>query len=256
MRRDRQLSLARFVATSVCALIVASARLSAQTAAAPAAPTGPLSGSVGAGLAFTSGNTSTSNVNVSGDITYDSKTKNVLKSDALYLRGKTDDQVVVDRLSFNVRDQYSLSPRTFVYGQLQYLRDTFKAIDYLVSPNGGVGVKLVDAPLTTLAVDAGVGPLWEKNPGLPRQTSGAVTSSEHLLRKLSDHASITQQLSGLWKASDFGDAIYAFGATLAAGLTSRSQVHIELLDTYDRKPPTIQTRKNDVATVFSVGYKF
>jgi hypothetical protein len=32
-----------------------------------------------------------------------------------------------------------------------------------------------------------------------------VTGSEHLVKKLSDTASSTQQMTGLWKMSDVGD---------------------------------------------------
>jgi hypothetical protein len=40
-------------------------------------------------------------------------------------------------------------------------------------------------------------------------------------------------------------------------VTSKSQVKIELLDSYKAKPPTAATatKGNDVAIVFSIGYK-
>jgi putative salt-induced outer membrane protein YdiY len=235
----------------VLLFVLTSARAGAQTPP----PAGPWTGSAGAGVAFTSGNTDTSNVNFGYDLTYDPKTKNVVKSDALYLRAKKDDELTVHRLGFNARDQYQLTSRAFTYGQLQYLHDTFKAIDYLVAPTAGLGYKLVDAASTALAVDGGLGGVWEKNPGFDVKSSGAVTASEHLVQKLSDTASVSQQLAGLWKTADFGDALYTFGTTLAATLTSKSQVKIDLLDSYKAKPPTAATKSNDVAIVFSIGYK-
>lgn len=105
-------------------------------------------------------------------------------------------------------------------------------------------------------MDGGLGAVWEKNPGLDLEASGAVTGSEHLTKKLSDAASVTQQIAGLWKMADLGDALYTFGTTLIASLTSKSQVKIELLDTYKGKPPTAATKHNDVAIVLSIGYKF
>jgi putative salt-induced outer membrane protein YdiY len=179
----------------------------------------------------------------------------VVKSDLLFLRGKKGEDLTVNRLGFNARDQYQLTSRTFAYGQLQYLHDTFKDIDYLVAPTAGVGYKLVDVPSTALTVDGGLGGVWEKNPGFDSKKSGAVTASEHLVHKLSDTANVSQQLVGLWKTSDFGDALYTFGATLAANLTSKSQVKIDLLDSYKAKPPTAAVKSNDVAIVFSIGYK-
>jgi putative salt-induced outer membrane protein YdiY len=246
----------RSVVLSCCALALTCARASAQPAAAPPAPAGPWIGSAGAGLAITSGNSDTSNINASYDVTYDPKTNNVVKSDALYLRGKSAGNLTVNRLGFDARDQYQLTGRTFVYGQFQFLRDTFKEIDYLVSPTVGIGYKLIDAPETKLAVDAGVGGVWEKDPGLGVQTSGAITAGEHFTQKLSEVATFTQQVTGLWKTSDTSDALYTFGAALAATLTAKSQVRVEVLDTYKGKPPSPAIKKNDIATVFSIGYKF
>jgi putative salt-induced outer membrane protein len=225
------------------------ARAGAQT------PAVPLTGSAGAGLAFTAGNTETATFNAGCDLTYDPKTKNVVKADALFLRERTDGALTVNRLGFSARDQYQLGPRAFMFGQVQYLHDQFKAIDYLVAPTAGIGYKIVDAPKTTLDVDSGLGAVWEKNPGFDTRASGAVTAGEHLERKLSDTASVTERIAGLWKMSDASDALYTFGTALAARLTSRSQVKIELLDTYKAKPPTTAIKKNDIAIVFSIGYK-
>jgi putative salt-induced outer membrane protein len=236
-------------------LVALSAGRAGAQAAPPAAPSGPWTGSLGGGVAVTSGNTDTSTVNASYDITYDPKTRNVVKSDALYLKGKKDGELTVNRLGFNVRDQYSLGPRAFTFGQLQYLRDTFKAIDYLVAPTAGLGYKVIDSPRTAFTIDGGVGGVWEKNPAVEVRTSGAVSAGERITHKLSDTATIVEQLTGLWKMSDAGDALYTFGIGLVATVTARSQLKVELLDTYKAKPPTAATKKNDVAIIFSIGYK-
>jgi putative salt-induced outer membrane protein YdiY len=247
----------RFQSSALAFLLIALAagRADAQAVPAPAPPAGPWTGSIGGGVALTSGNTDTSTVNVVYDVTYDPKTKNVVKSDALYLRGKKDGELTVNRLGFNIRDQYNLGPRVYTFGQLQYLRDTFKAIDYLIAPTGGLGYKVIDTPRTAFTVDGGVGGVWEKNPGLDVKTSGAVTAAERLMQKLSDTANLVEQLSGLWKTSDAGDALYTFGIGLVATVTAKSQLKVELLDTYKGKPPTAATQKNDIAIIFSITYK-
>jgi len=51
-----------------------------------------------AGLALTSGNTDTSTVNAAYDLIYDPQTRNVVKSDALLIRGKTAGEVTASRL--------------------------------------------------------------------------------------------------------------------------------------------------------------
>ncbi len=252
----RDVMTPRIAVFSFLVLAVTCVCAEAQAPPAPPAPAGPWTGTIGAGLALTGGNTDTSTVNVSYDVTYDPKTKNVVKSDALFLRGKTDGALTIDRLGFNVRDQYNLTSRMFTYGQLQYLRDTFKAIDFLIAPTAGLGYKVIDSPQTAITVDGGVGGVWEKNPALAVKTSGALTASQRLTQKLSDTAGFVEQVSGLWKTTDLGDALYTFGAGLAAAVTSKTQLKIELLDTYKSKPPSATIKSNDVALIFSIGYKF
>lgn len=66
----------------------------------------------GVGLALTSGNTDTSNVNASYEVTYDPQTRNVVKSDGLAIRGKTNNEISADRVGLNARDEYKVNART------------------------------------------------------------------------------------------------------------------------------------------------
>ena len=86
-----------------------------------------------AGLALTSGNTDTSTVNAAYDLVYDPPSKNLIKSDALLIRGKTEGDLTASRFGVNVRDEYQLTTRAYVFGQNQYLHDKFK--------NGEIGHK-------------------------------------------------------------------------------------------------------------------
>lgn len=136
------------------------------------------------------------------------------------------------------------------------MRDTFKSIDYLVSPTVGAGYKVVDDAKATFTVDSGLGLIWEKNPGRDVRTSGAVTAGENLLFKFSDTASFTHSVGALWVMDDFGDALYTFKAGVTAALTTRSQLKVELVDSYKTRPPDALTQKNDVALVTAIVYKF
>ncbi len=97
---------------------------------------------------------------------------------------------------------------------------------------------------------------WEKNPGLDVQTSATIIAGDQLTWKVSPNATITQGFSALWDADDFGDALYTFGAGLAAGLVRQLELKIELLDTYSAKPPNPTVKKNDVAFLTSIVVKF
>jgi putative salt-induced outer membrane protein YdiY len=208
-----------------------------------------------AGLALTSGNTDTSTVNMAYDLVYDPQTKNIIKSDALYIHGTSEGELTASRLGFNVRDEYKLKPRVFLFAQNQYLRDEFKNIDWLLAPGGGIGVKLFDSMQTRLSVDGGLAGVWEKNSGFDVRTSGAVTASEKLTQTLTATTTITQSVSALWKTKDWNDSLYTFGAGIAASISTRTQLKVEVLDVFKNLPPTPDIEKNDVAVLMSIVYK-
>ncbi len=225
-------------------------------APAPAEPPKTWTGTAGVGVSITSGNSDTMNYNVAFDLTRTPKARNVMKWMGLYLRGEQNQAVVVNRISLGYRDEYTLSGRTFLFGQVDYLRDTFKLIDHLVAPTGGVGFKVVDTEDTKFSVGGGGGTVSEKNPGADLRTSTALTAGETLAVQLTPTASIKHATTGLWKASDLGDGLYTASVGLATRISERLQLSIDLLDTFKNRPPTAATRKNDVAFVTAVTAKF
>ena len=258
------LSICRTV-TAALALIVAIAPDSAAQTPPPPAPAQPAApapppplwtGSAGFGLSLNRGNTATTNVNLTAEATRDPKTDSVWKMKALYMRGETNGALAVDRLLLEARNERNLTARVYVFGQLQFLEDQFKDIDYLVAPSGGIGYKLIATPATTFNVDGGFGVKWEKNPGFERRTDPVFTASDKFEHKLSATATLTQAFTALWKADDFGDALYAFTAGATAALTARTQLKVELLDTYSTRPPNPEVKSNDVALLTAVVYKF
>jgi putative salt-induced outer membrane protein YdiY len=224
-------------------------------AQAPEPPPGPWAVAASAGLALTSGNKDTFTANAAYDLTYDPKARNIVKSDGLWLRGETDGELTASRLSLNIRDEYKIGARAFVFAQNLYLRDEFKSIDYLLSPGGGIGYKVVDTMATKFTVDTGVGVVWEKNPGMEVRTSGAVTASEKLTQTLTATTTFTQSIAALWKTADWDDSLYTFGAGVAVAMSTRTQLKAEVLDVYKNLPPTPDIKKNDVAVLMAIVYK-
>ena len=238
------------VAFAVLVLVYAS------TAFAQAPPAEPKIWTINAsaGLALTSGNSDTNTINAAYDLTYDPQRRNVIKSDALMLRGETEGELSANRIGINVRDEYKLTARTYVFGQNQYLRDEFKNIDYLIAPSGGLGYKLFDSDATKLSVDAGLGAVWEKNPLIDVRTSGAVTLGEKFVQTLTATTTLTQTFGGLWKTDDFGDSLITVGAGVGVAISTRTQLKVEVLDTFKNlPPPTVE--KNDVAVLMAIVYK-
>jgi putative salt-induced outer membrane protein YdiY len=242
------------VRTLACsaALLAASSPLLAQPAAAPTPENWTVSAT--AGLALTSGNKDTSTVNMGYETVYDPKTRNLVKSDGLFLRGKTDGELTTDRLGLNGRDEYKLYKRAYAFGQVQYLQDQFKNIDYLFSPAAGLGYRFADSARTKLSADAGLGAVWEKPLLSEVHTSGAVTLGEKLSHQLSATTTLTQSFAALYKTDDFSDSLYTFGAGVAVAVAGHVQLKVELLDTYKHLvvAPTVG---NDVAVIVGLVFK-
>jgi putative salt-induced outer membrane protein YdiY len=234
---------------------LAQAQAPAQPPAAQPAEPPIWTGSFGAGLALTSGNADTSNVNLTAKLTHDPRNPHKLMAEALYLFGSSEGETTVNRTAFSIRDDYSWTSRTSFFGQFRYLRDTFKAIEYLASPTAGIAYKLVDLPRTTFTIDAGFGVVWEGNTDLEGTTSGALTLGESFVHKFNDTSTFTHSAIGLWKTSDFDDALYTLTAGLAAAITQRTQLKVELLELYKSQPP-IGIEKGDLSFITSVVYSF
>jgi putative salt-induced outer membrane protein YdiY len=240
-------------------LLISAALAAAPTLAFAQTPPPPPPGWVGsasAGLALTQGNSDTSTVNAAYELKRDTGGNIVFKSNGLLVRGEAEETLTSDRLSLDGRVERKLSARTSLFGATQYLRDSFKAIDYLVSPTVGVTRLLVKNDRTELGVDAGVGVVWEKNPDLEVQTDGAVTAGQQFTHKLTATTELKEKAAGLWKMDDFDDALYTFGIGLAASITAGTQLKVEFLDTYKARPPLASVKKNDIAVLVSFVYKF
>jgi putative salt-induced outer membrane protein len=256
--KERALRITTLLLSSILTLVAAGPALAQQPCPCPPPPAPPppvWTGSASLGLGLTSGNSETRNFNVAFDVMRDPKTRHVFKAGLLYLWSSDDGDDTANRLAFQAREEYKLSDRAYVYGQGQYLRDPFKAIDYLFASTGGLGYKLADSDTTKFSVDGGAGVTWEKNPGIDTRTYAAITAGEDFSHKLSPTASITEGFHALWKADDFGDALYTFGAGLAATVTTKTAVKVDLLDTVKTKPPA-GTKENDLALIVALAYKF
>lgn len=241
-----------FTLTALLSVVLTGSEVLAQT---PLPPPKIWTMAAGVGVALTSGNTDTSTVNASYEVAYDPHTRNVVKSDGLAIRGETNKETSADRFGLNARDEYRVNDRTYVFAQNQYLRDRFKNIGYLLAPTGGVGYKVVDTQATKLGIDTGVGGVWEKNTGLEVRSSGAITLGEKLAHTLTATTSVTQSYSGLWKTGDFNDSLHIFAAGVAAAMSARTQLKVELLDTYKNQPPLVTIQKNDVAILVAFVFK-
>jgi putative salt-induced outer membrane protein YdiY len=236
--------------------------LSAQTSAlapppAPEEPPPPLwTGSLGAGVSVTSGNTDTSSYNLTFDATRDPKKLWVFKTDGLYLRSEQDGEDTADKTVLHVREERAISERLFVFGDVGYLRDKFKDIDYLVAPQVGAGWKAILPEPMSLIFDAGIGAAFEKNPGLNSTSDAAFNVGEEWIWNFSKRASLTQRIRGLWKFDDTEDAFYHGEIAVAASLTETMELKVAYLVDYDNLPSSPELDKTDTALLATVVLKF
>jgi putative salt-induced outer membrane protein YdiY len=247
-----------------CAVIpkVASAQAPGQPVAqAPADPNAPeepgnWTGSVGGGIALTAGNSDTLTLNLSFDARRDPSTRHVMRWTGLFLRGEQNDEVTANRLALTFREQYALSDRAFIYAQADYLRDTFKAIDYLVAATGGLGFKLVSTERVRFVVNGGAGGVIEDNPGVVRNVSTALTAAEEFHHQITPNASITHSATALWKADDLEDWLGTISIGIATKISERVQLSIDALDVFKNRPPIPSTNRHDLVLVTAVTAKF
>lgn len=247
----------RVLALSLSAVLTAAATARAQApAAAPPPPPPGWTGSIGGGLALTSGNSDTSTVNVGFDVLRDHGTNLLFKSAGLYLRGSNQGTSNVDRSQGEARMDYRLSPRLSAFGLTTFARDKFKAIDYLLAPTGGLSYKVVALERTEWMTDGSVGMVFEKNQGLDVEASGALLAGEKFTHRFTEKTRFTHAAAALWKMNDFEDAFYTVSAGLLTSVAGNFDLKTEFLSTFKNKLTNPLLKKSDQSIVLSVVYKY
>jgi len=237
--------------------LVASTAAAQDTCPCPPPPPPPPSwtGSLGAGLALTGGNSDTESYNLSFNALYDRKQKNLFRADGLYLHADADGEAITNSSSLSLRDEYKVAARVFLFGEVRYYRDTFKDIDYLISPLVGVGVNVINEKETKLSFDVGVGGQIEKDQLQPRTSDGAVSAGQRLRLRISDNARLYEGANALWKMNDFGDALYRFEIGLSASISKRMEMKLGFRDDYKTRPPRTTIKKNDTSILATIVFK-
>lgn len=239
-------------------VVIASAVLPAGTTAAQDAASAPPTwvGSFGAGLAITSGNTNTSNWNVSFKAKRERPNGLILNADGLVIQGKRSGRPSLDNTVLNSRAELRFADKSYVFGQMAYLRDPFKSINYFFAPTAGLSYRFYDTTDGSFSVNASAGASWESNPGKPVTRKPALAFGQRFTRALSKTATLTQGFAGNVVANDVGDGLYSTSVGVAASVTNRTQMKVEVLSTYRTTPPVATIRKSDVSTIMSFVFKF
>ncbi len=215
----------------------------------------PWTSTFGAGLAITSGNTSTRNYNLSFSTKYDPKTRFLLKADALYLFGKLNGAKTIDKATADAREELTVSDRTFTFGEISYQRDPFKQISYSVAPVAGVGYRIFKSARRTLSIDGAAGTLLE-NAGSGRTRSGSLKGGENFEWTISPSSKLTEKITAIWKANDLNDALYHYDTALTTTIAARTEIKLAYNYDYKNRPPNPNVKKGDSAFFAAVVLKF
>ena len=236
------------------ALVVLPVRTLVAQDAAPPRPTWV--GSFGAGLAVTSGNTNTSNWNLSFKAKRERPTGLILNADGLVIRGKKNGRPSLDNTVLNSRVEIRFADKSYVFGQMAYLRDPFKSIEYFFAPTAGLSYRFYNTDDGSFSVNASAGASWESNPGKPVKSKSAVAFGQRFTRALSKTATLTQGFAGNVVANDVGDGLYSTSVGVAASVTNRTQMKVEVLNTYRTTPPLATIERSDLSTLMSFVFTF
>ena len=120
----------------------------------------------------------------------------------------------------------------------------------------GVGWKAVLPEPLSLNFDVGVGGALEKNPGFDSTSNGAFSLGESLEWEISDKASLTQKVDGLWSFDDTDDAFYHGEIALAMSISKRSELRLSYLLDYDNQPTDPELDNLDTALLATLVMKF
>jgi putative salt-induced outer membrane protein len=210
--------------------------------------------SVGGGLSVTGGNTNANSYNLSFSVTHDPRLRNIFKAEGLYLRTDQDGQATADKTAASLRDEYKFG-RAYLFGQLGYLRDPLKDLDYLLSPALGAGYRLLERKSLLLAADASLGAAVERLSDREAKTDLALSAAQRLDWQASPSVKLSQEASGLWKANDFADSYYHFEASLTAAVVKRLELKLAFVDDFKNKPASPGLKKNDTALIVALVFK-
>lgn len=222
----------------------------------PEPPPPPLTGSLGAGLSVTTGNSDTTAFNLAFGLVYDPKTHNLFKADAFWLYSKSEGEATADKAGARIRYEYKFTERIYGFGQVAYLRDRFKNVTYLIAPMAGAGYLVLKQTNLELGLDGSLGGAFEKDSGYDATSSGAFAVGQSFLWKISPAATLTQKASGLWKMDDTSDYFLHFDIGVAATLTKSFEMKISWLVDYKNKPLPATLNSTDTAFIAAILYKF
>jgi putative salt-induced outer membrane protein len=216
---------------------------------------------LGAGASFSSGNSESSSVTLTGEAvraTNDSK----WGIGGRALQSRSEGQTTADNAALGTQYDQNFSDRLFGFGKLDYLRDQPANLDYRASGSVGVGKHVVRAETTTWDVSVGLGYAKDQYAS-PSPVAGQLRDSygraelvlgEESTHKFSQTTSFRQKL-GLFANLQRGSEYRAvFDAGLSVAMTDALSLTAGLTYRYD-SAPTLNLNNSDLLFVTGISVK-
>ena len=215
-------------------LLTVGRSVAAQTPAPPEPPP-RLEGSAQFALLGTTGNTSTNSLGAGGDLQWrpDPWTHSVKIG---FAQNKSDDVLSARSFAALYRASRRMNERLSIYGQYDFLRDTFAGVDQRHIVEGGLSYLAVEHAPHRLRVDGGLGYLYEDGPEEHFDSVTLSIAAEYRV-KLSEGSEFSYEPRFLMTLAD-ADA-WKFGqvAALTARLTSILSLKLSHTIRYSARPP-------------------
>lgn len=242
------------------------ATLASATAAAQTPTDGAWRGSGGAALSLTSGNTSSSSLQLSAEATRaTARDKTSLTASANQARDKTNGLRKTTASKWSLTGQYdrNLSPRQFLFGKLSLESDRLVQLDLRSALAVGIGHKLVDRPGRTVELFGGAGYTSDRY-GTVKTIGGRTASrfsrSSLYLAEASSHqltptVALKQRLELYPGLGGDKTLLAKLTASLTVALNNTLSLNVGLTSNFNSKPPA-GARKNDLGLFTGLNLRF
>ncbi|MEO5735411.1 MAG: DUF481 domain-containing protein [Rubrivivax sp.] len=222
-------------------------------------------GTAGLAAAYTSGNSDTSSVALTGDFAKASTADKIaLGGSYNYARSRANNlrTTTADKWTLQSQYDYNLTQRTYVFGKLGGEGDNLIDLNWRASLAAGAGYKLIDTDQNSLNVFGGVGYSRDRYDSLQtiNGRTGTTFSRSSLLfgeessHQLSDTTSFKQRLEYSPGISGDKAQLVRFTAGLSVNMTRALALTVGLVDTYNSKPG-VGKKENDVSVLTGISYR-
>jgi putative salt-induced outer membrane protein YdiY len=210
-------------------------------------------GSAGAGLTLTRGNSETvvATANIGAEKKWD-KNELSLGADGAY--GEQDDVKNIETVRGFGQYNRLFTERMFGLFRVDALHDAVADVEYRVTLSPGLGYYFIKNKTTFLRGEAGPGVVFEKQGG---ETSTYMTLrlAERFEHQLSKTAKLWQSAEILPEVGEWSNYIVNAEIGIEVAINTRWSLRTYIQDTYDNEPAPGR-KHNDVKVVAGVAYKF